>query len=29
MLVPILRPGDVVLMDNLGSHKRQAVRRAI
>jgi transposase len=29
MLVPILRPGDVVIMDNLGSHKRQAIRRAI
>ena len=29
MLVPTLRPGDVVIMDNLGSHKRQAVRRAI
>lgn len=29
MLVPCLRPGDVVIMDNLGSHKRQAIRRAI
>ena len=29
MLLPTLRPGDVVVMDNLGSHKRQAVRRAI
>src|SRR5262249_61261192 len=29
MLVPTLRPGDVVIMDNLGSHKRQAIRRAI
>jgi len=29
MLVPTLRPGDVVVMDNLGSHKRQAIRRAI
>src|ERR1700675_732315 len=29
MLVPILQPGDVVIMDNLGSHKRQAIRRAI
>ena len=28
-LVPTLRPGDVVVMDNLGSHKRQAIRRAI
>ena len=24
-----LRPGDVVVMDNLGSHKGQAVRQAI
>ncbi|MCI0356814.1 MAG: IS630 family transposase [Acidobacteria bacterium] len=29
MLVPVLRRGDVVIMDNLGSHKRQAIRRAI
>ena len=29
LLVPILRPGDIVVMDNLGSHKRQAIRRAI
>src|SRR5207237_4217880 len=29
MLLPTLRPGDVVVMDNLGSHKRQAIRRAI
>ena len=28
-LVPTLRPGDVVIMDNLGSHKGQQVRRAI
>jgi transposase len=28
-LVPVLRPGDVVVMDNLSSHKRAAVRRAI
>ncbi len=28
-LVPTLRPGDVVVMDNLGSHKGTAVRRAI
>lgn len=28
-LVPTLAPGDVVTMDNLGSHKGQAVRRAI
>jgi putative transposase len=29
VLVPTLRPGDVVIMDNLGSHKGKAVRRAI
>lgn len=28
-LVPTLAPGDVVIMDNLGSHKGQAVRQAI
>lgn len=28
-LVPTLAPGDIVIMDNLGSHKGQAVRRAI
>jgi len=28
-LVPTLMPGDVVIMDNLGSHKGLAVRRAI
>lgn len=28
-LVPTLSPGDVVVMDNLGSHKGQAVRAAI
>ena len=28
-LVSTLRPGDVVVLDNLGSHKGQAVRRAI
>ncbi len=28
-LVPTLRPGDVVVLDNLGSHKGKAVRRAI
>ena len=28
-LVPVLRQGDVVIMDNLGSHKGQAVRDAI
>jgi transposase len=29
MLLPELRPGDTVIMDNLGSHKRPAVRAAI
>ncbi len=29
LLVPTLRPGDVVIMDNLGSHKAKAVRTAI
>ena len=28
-LVPVLRPGDIVVLDNLGSHKSPAVRRAI
>ena len=28
-LVPTLSPGDVVVMDNLGSHRGQAVRRLI
>jgi transposase len=28
-LVPTLSPGDVVIMDNLGSHKGIAVRKAI
>ena len=28
-LVPTLAPGDIVIMDNLGSHKGQPVRRAI
>jgi len=28
-LLPILKPGDVVIMDNLGSHKGRAVRAAI
>jgi transposase len=28
-LIPKLTPGDIVVMDNLGSHKRQTVRRAI
>jgi putative transposase len=29
VLVPTLQPGDIVIMDNLGSHKGKAVRRAI
>jgi transposase len=29
MLVPTLKPGDVVVLDNLGSHKSNAVRQAI
>jgi transposase len=29
LLVPTLRPGDIVIIDNLGSHKGKAVRRAI
>jgi transposase len=29
ILAPTLRPGNVVVMDNLGSHKGRAVRRAI
>jgi transposase len=29
VLVPELRPGDVVIMDNLSSHKRTAVRERI
>jgi transposase len=29
VLVPTLRPGDIVVMDNLGSHKGKAVRAAI
>lgn len=28
-LVPTLKPGDIIIMDNLGSHKGLAVRRAI
>lgn len=28
-LVPALRPGDIVIMDNLGSHKASAIRTAI
>ncbi len=29
VLVPTLSPGDIVIMDNLGSHKAKAVRLAI
>ena len=29
LLVPTLKPGDIVIMDNLGSHKGKAVRAAI
>jgi len=29
MLVPALKPGDIVIIDNLGSHKGKAVRHAI
>jgi transposase len=29
VLVPTLRPGDIVIMDNLGSHKGKAIRQAI
>lgn len=29
LLVPTLSPGDVVIMDNLGSHRGKAVRQAI
>ena len=29
VLVPVLKPGDVVIMDNLSSHKRLAVREKI
>jgi transposase len=28
-LIPTLKPGDIVILDNLGSHKGQAVRAAI
>jgi transposase len=28
-LVPALRPGDIVILDNLGSHRSQAVRSSI
>jgi len=29
ILVPTLQPGDIVVMDNLGSHKGKAIRRAV
>ncbi len=29
MLIPTLAPGDIVIMDNLGSHKGKPVRRAL
>ncbi len=29
ILVPTLKPNDIVVIDNLGSHKSQAVRKAI
>jgi transposase len=29
VLLPILRPNDIVVMDNLGSHRGKALRRAI
>jgi len=29
VLVPVLKPGDIVIMDNLASHKGKAVRKAI
>ncbi|MSP31911.1 MAG: IS630 family transposase, partial [Pseudolabrys sp.] len=29
VLVPSLKPGDIVIMDNLGSHKGKAVRQLI
>jgi DDE superfamily endonuclease len=29
VLVPTLKPGDIVIIDNLGSHKGKAVRRTI
>ncbi len=28
-LVPVLKPGDIVIMDNLGSHRSVAIRRMI
>ena len=29
VLIPTLHPGDIVIMDNLGSHKSSAIRRAL
>jgi transposase len=29
ILVPTLKPGDIVVMDNLGSHKNRAIHNAI
>ena len=29
ILVPTLKPGDIVIIDNLGSHKGNAIRQAI
>ncbi len=29
LLVPVLKPGDIVVMDNLGSHKGAAIRQMI
>jgi transposase len=29
LLLPTLRPGDIVIVDNLGSHKAKAIRRAL
>jgi DDE superfamily endonuclease len=29
VLVPTLKPGDIVILDNLGSHKGKAVRQLI
>jgi len=28
-LIPTLKPGDIVILDNLGSHKGKAVRKAV
>ena len=28
-LVPVLKPGDIVIMDNLGSHKAATIRQMI